>query len=746
MTKQRSIAYVPWRFLAGVVLASLVLMVYFLIKPGTSAQFVLVVNLMGILYPLGMGVLCAKGTLPFLHSSTIRGASRVTRRFTPLLLSMVLWVFSFSQVVWFVSLWPEHKAPGYPAPQHFIALLMYPFLICAMLVLPARSLSTLTRLRLFLDSLLIMAAFATLCYYFLLAPIFVRGHGTLLEKIMASIFTQMDLVAIFCLLLVTLRGGETALRPVLFMLALVMAGFFLEHVGHLYEILSTRYDPLSHADAFLFLSAIMLVGTAQTVRRILERGPTEVPSTANSEQADLLSSTTRLKTMLPSALVLIFGVLVFWIWLAGDDKRFPGQILIVSAGGFVVLLLMVLRQFLASHEVNLLQKALWTRNRSLRLLNKQLEWQATSDPLTGLPNRQALARYLEDALAHAREEQSACSLLFLDIDHFKSINDEHGHLVGDTVLCQFGDLVESTLRSTDYLGRWGGEEFVAVLPGASVGDAYALAERIRLHVARQPFVCDEEPLHLTCSLGIATSPDDASEQESLMMLADTAMYVAKRLGRNQVRTARETGVLVLGMAGEMASTPEVGEVMGMIETLVALQEARDHATGQHERRVALLALRLARSLSLQESEVSLVSLGGLLHDLGKAALPDTLLGKQEPLTEEEQEALHAHPGIGAQVLSMAPALHEVAAIVRSHHERMNGSGYPDQLQGEEIPLGARIIAVADVYDVITHRQMSPPAEALRILQENAGSQFDPHVVYALEGLLASSAQQVRQAA
>ena len=166
--------------------------------------------------------------------------------------------------------------------------------------------------------------------------------------------------------------------------------------------------------------------------------------------------------MLPSALVLIFGVLVFWIWLTGGDRHFPGQILIVYAGGFVVLLLMVSRQFLALHEINLLQKTLWSRNRSLRLLNKQLEQQASSDPLTGLPNHQALAGHLEAALAHAREEQSVCSLLFIDIDHFKRINDEHGHLVGDVVLCQFGELVASTLRSTDYLGRWGGEEFVAV--------------------------------------------------------------------------------------------------------------------------------------------------------------------------------------------------------------------------------------------------------------------------------------------
>ncbi|MGH2479416.1 MAG: GGDEF domain-containing protein, partial [Ktedonobacteraceae bacterium] len=537
MAKQRSIAYVPWRLLTGIILGSLVLVIYFLIKPGPPSQFVLVVNLMGILYPLGLGILCVKGTRRFLRAPTVTGTRRATRRFTPFLLGMVLWVFTLSQIVWFVSTWPAHRPPGYPAPQHFIALFMYPFLVSAILVLPSRSLTTLTRLRLFLDSLLIMTAFATLCYYFILAPILVRGHGTMLEKIVASSFPQIDLLVIFCLLLVTLRGGETALRPVLLLLAFMMLGFFLEHVLHLSEILSTSYDPLSQADVFLFLSAITMTGAAQTVRRILEKGPTEASSAvANSEQADLLYPGTRLKMMLPSALVLIFGALVFWIWLTGGDRHFPGQIFIVYAGGLVVLLLMVSRQFLALHEINLLQKTLWTRNRSLHLLNKQLEQQASSDPLTGLPNHQALAGHLEAALALAREEQSICSLLFIDIDHFKRINDEYGHLTGDIVLCQFGELVASTLRSTDYLGRWGGEEFVAVLPGTSTRDAYAIAKHIRLRVARQHFTGDDGHLHLTCSLGIATFPDDASEQESLMALADTAMYVAKHLGRDQART------------------------------------------------------------------------------------------------------------------------------------------------------------------------------------------------------------------
>ncbi|MGH2481072.1 MAG: hypothetical protein ACRDHW_15560, partial [Ktedonobacteraceae bacterium] len=328
MAKQRSTTYVPWRLLAGLFLVALVLAAYFLIKPGSREHYIIGVNLIGILYPLGLGVLCVKGTRPFLRSSTAKGTQRAGRRFTPLLLGIDLWIFALSQIVWFVSTWPTHQPPIFPAPEHFITLSMYPFLIGAILLLPARSLSALARLRLFLDSLLIMAAFTTLCYYFLLAPVLVRGHGTVLEKVIVSIFSQFDLVVIFCLLLVALRVSEIALRPVLFMLAFAIAGMFIEHTTRLYEILSGSYDALAPPVAFLFFSALIIVGAAQTVRRVLEKGPTEVSSAAEHvEQAGLLYPTTRLKTILPSALVLIFGVLVLWIWLTGANRHFPGQII-----------------------------------------------------------------------------------------------------------------------------------------------------------------------------------------------------------------------------------------------------------------------------------------------------------------------------------------------------------------------------------------------------------------------------------
>lgn len=747
MKKYLETTPIPWRLLAILLLVHIVLGAYYLLRPGNPAFFRLFMYIANTLDALGLGLLCFKGSRALLWPRVARPAFHASGRLSPALLGMSLICFGVSLFIWLFSreiLHLPRQVLEFPALQHFTSLGMYPFLICAVLLLPSPRQPLIARIRLLLDSLMIMVALATLCYYFILAPLLAGGKGTLLAKIMMSIFPAIDLVFMFCLLLVMLSFGKTALRPVLIMLGLTAISLFTMHITHLYELLYTGYQPFSSANALYMLDGVLIVGAAQTVRRILERDRSEegLSSVEKVEQTGLLSQTGRWKSILPSALVLIFGLLVVSIWLTGGARHFHGNLLIVYIGGFVVLLFMVFRQFLAVHEVNILQKTLWSKNRSLRLLNKQLEQQAITDALTELPNHQALVNYLDIELARAKAQQSICSILFIDIDHFKSLNDKYGHLVGDTILRQFSSLIEATLRSTDYLGRWGGEEFLAVLPGTSGSNALAVAERIRLQVARHVFAHERGGLRLTCSLGLATYPDDANQREMLVMLADTAMYAAKRLGRNQTRVAREPSVLTLGRVAEAPQALEERRVLGVVEALLALQEGRDRPTSQHERRVAALARKLALNMGLSEEEAYIVSLGGLLHDLGKVALPDQLLLKRGKLTEEEFRSVRAHPVTGSRVLSEVPILHEITSIVRSHHEWMDGSGYPDKLAGEAIPLGARIVAVADAYDVITHHRpyqhAHSSAEALYALQKNAGRQFDPHAVTALVHLLAHS--------
>lgn len=745
LKKYCSTTDVPWCLMAALFLVVILMSIYYSTSLGTTSSIKPAVYIYGVfivLFTAGQAYLCFKGSWQLLRrASSSISMKRSGIYFSPMLLGVCFLCYMTGQIAFLIQATAMQRIPAFPSIQHFILLGSYPCLIGALLLLPARALSPLARLRIILDSLIIITAAATFCYYFLLAPLLVGSKATLLAKIVGGIYLSADLLAIFCLVLVVLQSGESALRPVLIMLGLAVLAMFITHQTDLSEILDGRYHRFSYVRLSLLLTSVLIVGAARTLNRILRRdGLTKPAPTEQIEQRAPSLPARRWRAFLPPAFVLLFGTLIFLLWLNGSGESFPGQLTIVYIGGFVVLVLMVLRQLLALYEVSMLQEKLQARNRSLNLVHAQLEKLATTDPLTGLPNHRTVVERLDAALAYAQASATTCSVIFMDIDYFKSINDRYGHPAGDTVLCQFGGLVKASLRADDLVGRWGGEEFVAILPALSPGEVSAIAERIRATVERQTFVYNGG-LRLTCSLGIATYPYDAAEQEGLIMAADRAMYTAKHLGRNQVRTAHEPVVLALGVLAEGFESAEEMEMLGIVEALVATLEARDYETGQHARRVAALSMKLALALGLNRSEASIVSLGGLLHDLGKIALPDAILFKQGKLSEEELASVVQHPVIGDEILAPIPMLHDVAAIVRSHHEWMDGSGYPDHLRGEAIPLGARIVAVADAYDAITatrvYRDRRDSREALDEIRRHTGPQFDPRVVDALARLLAT---------
>jgi diguanylate cyclase (GGDEF)-like protein/PAS domain S-box-containing protein len=368
-------------------------------------------------------------------------------------------------------------------------------------------------------------------------------------------------------------------------------------------------------------------------------------------------------------------------------------------------------------------------------LEERLVHQALHDSLTDLPNHGALVEALNTDLARARRFRRHCAVLFLDIDHFKAINDTCGHQDGDAVLRAFATIVLSNLRATDTIGRWGGEEFMAVLPETDLAGAMLVAERRRIAVAGHGFPT-RDGRHATCSIGVAVFPDDGENRDDLIGAADRAMYAAKRLGRNQVRAANEQTTLALENLVGASGSRDDSALVGTIEALAALVQVRDRYTGQHNHEVAQLAVQLAVSLHLEAPQVRLVEITGRLHDVGKVAVPDAVLQKPGRLSAEEWALIHTHPGVGAEVINHIPALRLVAPLIRAHHEHWDGSGYPDGLAGDAIPLGARIVAVADAFGAMTtnrpYRDACSPLLALAELRRYAGTQFDPEVVTALE--------------
>ncbi|MFL5697820.1 MAG: diguanylate cyclase [Ktedonobacteraceae bacterium] len=393
-----------------------------------------------------------------------------------------------------------------------------------------------------------------------------------------------------------------------------------------------------------------------------------------------------------------------------------------------------------------------------------IQKQALTDALTGLPNHRAIMDQFNKELDRARRYGRPFSLLFFDADRFKHVNDTYGHAAGDAVLSQIGERATSALRGGDTLGRFGGEEFVILLPEADASEASIVAERIRVDIASGQMAKSEVEggIAMTVSIGLVTYPTDGASEKDLLSQADEAMYVAKRLGRNQVRTAKEarqvsTDVELMALLQEEGQreavqrerlTPErlrETSTLRLIYSLLALLERRDQGLSAHAHAVSDLATAIATTMGLEPKQVSKIGMAALLHDIGKVAVPDKILQQTYPLSTHERARLREHAALGAQILEANPFLSDLVPAVRHHHEHWNGYGYPDQLAGENIPQAARIIGVAEAYDAMqreySYQASRSPEKAMVELQRCTGTQFDPTVVQALSTLLIEQERQ-----
>jgi len=398
-------------------------------------------------------------------------------------------------------------------------------------------------------------------------------------------------------------------------------------------------------------------------------------------------------------------------------------------------------------EQRQMQASLQEAKAELERANVELECLATTDYLTQLVNRRQANVLLEHEIARGCRRRTPVGIVLMDIDRFKAINDTHGHETGDAILIHVAKLLRGRLRASDIVARYGGDEFLLVLPDTVLEDSAGVANMLRGRLAADPALCGDLEVSLTASFGVTVlRPGENLSVEDLMRMADEAMYSAKRLGGNRVvvwNQVQGDGEVSLLSSDEVRLLERRVRAVNeqnrdvyldrMAELIRDLESRHPYFVG-HSGRVAEYASAIARQVGLQPDKMDVLNRAALLHDLGRYVIPEEVLSRSGPLSRSDWALVRQHPTVAERIVGQLRFLQREASIIRHHHEHVDGGGYPDGLTGEAIPLESRILAVADALDAMTslrsYREPYSLEEALEHLRLGAGSQFDTRVAEA----------------